>query len=100
MAYMGICPLGLVAGAYIATGARLAIGGAMGRGAGAGAIRNTPVNRCALSALKEGEAWLTSGTNFELIKIYPWISRRDWRMRIEDGGDSGSAVKDLLRGPT
>lgn len=44
----------------------------------------------------EGEAWLTSGTNFERIKIYPWESGRDWRMHIEDSGD----VKELLREST
>lgn len=68
--------------------------------AGAGAIRNTPVDRRALNSLREGEAWLTSGTNYERIKIYPWVSRRDWRMRVEDGSGVGGVVKELLREPT
>lgn len=68
--------------------------------AGAGTIKNTPVTKRAMNSLKDGEAWLTSGTNYERIKIYPWVSRRDWRMRIEDGGDETSGVKDLLREPS
>lgn len=68
--------------------------------AGAGNTKNAPVSKRALNSLKDGEAWLTSGTNYERIKIYPWISKRDWRMRIEDGGDATSDVKELLREPT